>query len=211
MENSRVKPKSIEVAVERPERLRMFVALFPPPELVGTLSRVQDQLGKDLSEGAIRWTRPDQIHLTVQFLGAVASERLEEFKGVISSAAERTAPFTLVARGLGAFPSQKAPRILWAGLEGDLAPLEQLQELVASVMEKSGIPREERAFHPHLTIGRVIHLNFRGAELVRKLVSVRVRERFGEWMVKEVQLMRSVLSPAGAKYQVLSCSELAER
>jgi RNA 2',3'-cyclic 3'-phosphodiesterase len=192
------------------ERMRAFVAIFPSAELVRKLTRIQSVFGAELSNRAIRWVKPEQVHLTMQFLGSIPLAEVGRFEAGVERAARESGPLGLAVKGLGCFPSAKAPRIVWAGLEGDLKPLERLQRLVNEEMGKLGIEREERSFMPHLTLGRVNRLNFREVELVRTLSHARASESFGEWLVKEVRLMRSNLSPAGASYRSLACFELGK-
>jgi RNA 2',3'-cyclic 3'-phosphodiesterase len=195
---------------DSPERLRAFVAVFPSSELIERLARVQRELAADLSQNAIRWTQPGQIHLTLQFLGSISAARVSELEAALEKPAAECRPFCLEMKGLGCFPSVRVPKIVWTGLCGEMKPLEHLQRLVNEAMGTLGIEREERSFRPHLTLGRVKRLNFREVEHVRTLLHARDSELFGEWLVKEVHLMRSNLSPAGATYRSLACFELGK-
>ncbi len=109
----------------------------------------------------------------------------------------------LRARGLGCFPSPNRPRIIWAGLGEAPRALAALKRTLDEHLARLGFAEEERDFHPHLTLGRVRQLQAgdrqRLAESLREL-----REAdFGQWTVKRVDLMRSVLSPGGALYSVV--------
>ena len=105
--------------------------------------------------------------------------------------------------GLGCFPNSRRPRILWAGLAGELQPLEALQKGVQAGFLALGFAGEDRPFQPHLTIGRVPELNAAGrSQLAEALAGGRDRD-FGEWKAGRVDLMQSVLSPQGAAYSAL--------
>ena len=132
------------------------------------------------------------MHLTLQFLGNISLAEVEKIQGALADVA-RT--LHLRAEGIGGFPSLKNPRVIWVGLAGDV---EQLEALQASVEEATG-RKEERKFHPHLTIGRVRE----GRKLNVKLEPWKDKH-FGSWEVRELLLMQSRLSPKGATHSVIA-------
>ena len=113
------------------------------------LSKVTAQAGFDVA-----WVPAANIHLTLKFLGGIPADSVEAVRGRLARGLVAHEPFELEARGLGAFPDARRPRILWVGVRPS-APLAALQQEVESWMEELGFAREERDFHPHLTIGRV--------------------------------------------------------
>jgi 2'-5' RNA ligase len=181
-------------------KIRLFVAVFPPAEVVGRLTEAAHGLAGGLSPRAVAWTRPEQIHLTLNFLGNVERAKVEEFQRAVEAACRRGEPLLLRARGLGCFPSPARARIIWAGLGGAGAAAEGLKGTLDDCLAPLGYVPDKRPFHSHLTIGRVKLLN--GGDR-RHLAATLPRWReadFGSWTVARVDLMQSVLSPAGAEY-----------
>jgi 2'-5' RNA ligase len=178
--------------------MRLFIALSLPDEVQGELARVQSRL-RGLP---VRWAAPTGIHLTLQFLGEVAEQRAPALLEAL--AALPAAPFELRLDGVGAFPSLGRPRVVWAGLGGDLAALSRLQAAVLGATAPLGFAPEERPFRPHLTLGRV--RQEAGPEERRALG--RAVERAGPpaalaWEAGGPTLFQSALTPAGAVYTAL--------
>lgn len=133
--------------------MRLFVAADLPEDLRRTLAAIQDTLGT--IPLPVRWVRPEGIHLTFRFLGAVQAERVAEIGRALEGAGRAVAPFRLEARGIGTFPERGNPRVLWVGVAGDVAAAERLEREIGRSLEAIGFPAEEREFRPHLTLGRV--------------------------------------------------------
>jgi RNA 2',3'-cyclic 3'-phosphodiesterase len=121
-------------------------ATAPLRELVAGLRR-------ELAGERIRWTRLENLHLTVEFFGAVAEARIPELTRALAAAAGAAAPFTLELAGLGTFGRPRQPRVLWLGVES--AGLRELHGAVGAALRAAGWPPEARAFAPHLTLGRL--------------------------------------------------------
>jgi len=105
---------------------------------------------------AIRWTQPDNIHLTLKFLGDTPPQQVEPVKAALYAAAAGFAPFELAIGGLGCFPHIRSPRVVWVGIQPLPRPLAGLQHALDLQLSRLGFTRETRAFAPHLTIGRVV-------------------------------------------------------
>ncbi len=125
---------------------RLFVAI----ELPDTLKEEVFAIRNDLPGG--RWVSPDQLHLTLRFIGEVDEQTLLAVKKGLSTV--RGAPFQLAVAGIGHFPPAKSPRILWAGVHAD-STLLLVQRGVESALQHAGIPGETRPFAPHITIARL--------------------------------------------------------
>ena len=153
----------------------------------------------------VAWVAPDNFHLTLKFLGPVDAERLATLTETLASAAAACPSFPLEIRGLGAFPSPARPRVLWAGIEAGAAPAAMLATRLDEALATLGFAREARAFSPHVTLGRVRqpHAQPRLAEALGG------SRRFGRVDVARVSLMRSDLSPRGARYTELAPAPLA--
>lgn len=183
--------------------MRLFVAAFPPRTVVNHLERAVATVAGEVPARAICWTRAEQIHLTLFFLGSIEASRVAEIQLALSTACAGQKRLSVRVAGLGCFPEAARPRILWAGLAGELQPLKNLQASVDAAMRSCGCRSEERAFHPHLTAGRVAQINRPGIEFVKNWISQNNGHDFGEWEIQNVCLMRSVMDPAGAVYSLV--------
>lgn len=157
----------------------------------------------------VKWVGPDRLHLTLKFLGRTDRDRAPEVGRALDRAAGEFGPMELRLTGVGAFPSLRAPRVLWLGVEGPPA-LAALHEAVDESLSELGFEREGREFHAHVTLGRARRGGGR-----RALAEVeRLAERVGldaTCDVRELKLMESVLRPEGARYSVVSSHPLAGR
>src|SRR5205823_12244196 len=102
----------------------------------------------------VRWTRMDQLHLTLKFFGNVQREEVDALQEALRRAVANVSPFALTISELGCFPSPQRPNVIWLGLGGGVSILEQMQRQVALECAAFGSHSEDRAFHAHLTIGR---------------------------------------------------------
>ena len=119
------------------ETFRAFIAVGVPPEIAGALWE-EGRAAK--GAGGVRWTRPESIHLTLKFLGGIPAEKGGAVIDALGRAVEGIAPFDLEVRGLGAFPNDRAPRVVWAGLIGKLDALMGLRDAVEREVAPSGSP-----------------------------------------------------------------------
>lgn len=151
--------------------------------------------------GGVRWTRPESIHLTLKFLGGTPAEKGGAIMEALRRAVAGIGPFDLEVRGLGAFPNERAPRVVWAGLVGKLDSLMCLRDAVEREVAPLGFPTEGRGFSPHLTFGRIKEP--RPNPALREWLAGRREMVFGRFRVGGVLLMESRLSPAGSVYTVV--------
>jgi RNA 2',3'-cyclic 3'-phosphodiesterase len=157
---------------------------------------------QDRLPDGLRWARPEQLHLTLQFLGDIDPDVLPEAGAWLAQACRLHQPFTLSLAGLGFFPNPRRPRVLWVGLGDAVNQLLRLQSDVSEAVAPFGNHREKRAFHPHLTLARVRH----GSRVDPGSwpdASALGGPRSVPWIVREVHLMRSELRRAGAHYTIL--------
>lgn len=131
------------------KRLFAGVAVAATEELRRALADLQARLRGE----AIRWTRPENLHLTIEFFGATAPARIPELEAALAAAASRAAPFGLRWGGWGTFGPPRQPRVLWRGV--DAPGLAELREAVAAELRAAGWTPEARPFAPHLTLGRI--------------------------------------------------------
>lgn len=187
--------------------VRTFIAINLPAEVRRRLGAFQEQLRQAAPGQGVRWTEPEQIHLTLRFLGNVPEPELPQLSQALTQACQSARPFELEAQGAGAFPDLKRPRILWIGLVGAVTALVQLQAAVLEATRNWG-ELEDRPFHPHLTLGRVKTPEPRLLARLSAALQQASSAAFGQWPVHQVELMRSDLSPAGPRYTVLAEARL---
>lgn len=138
------------------EPLRTFIAFKLPEKLIAALKTVQDRLESlGFDPRCVRWVRPENIHLTLKFLGAVDPADRDPVSGALSDAAGSYGPFTYSAKGLGVFPGIHRPRVLWVGLSGEIERIAGFQKQLDQHLSALGYPEERRPFRGHLTLGRV--------------------------------------------------------
>jgi 2'-5' RNA ligase len=186
--------------------VRAFIAIHPSANVIERLANLRAQLRADLPDSAVRWS--DQFHLTTQFLGNIDDNRVLEYAAALRAACAGVKPFTLSCAGLGCFPTARQPRVVWAGLSGEWEVLGKIKESLDKTLAPLGYVPENRAIKPHLTIARVRELNSRQRQRMPKLVEEFKETQFGEWRVKRVELMQSLLSPKGAQYKVIEFAAL---
>jgi len=178
------------------EAIRSFVAVSISD---GARRQIAELLGRLRREPhpAVRWVKPELMHLTLAFLGEVSQDFIESAKLRLSEVALRHRPFTAQLRGLGAFPSPTRARIVWVGTEKGRNEVCALERDVVTALCSVGFQPERRPFSPHLTIGRL-----RVPEDVGWAVALPFESE--PFMVERLSLFRSVLGPAGPTYSLLA-------
>lgn len=184
--------------------LRLFVAVDVP---AGHLEAIDRALGgMELSRDRARFTSPEGRHVTLQFLGATPSDRLEAVSRAIASVADGQDAAPVALGALGAFPSRRRARVLWAGLDDPEGLLGALAAGLGRTLEPLGYPREARAFTPHVTLAR-----YRTPARLDHVASERPWDQLPRFTVSAMKLYRSRLHPRGARYEVLSAFPLRPR
>ncbi len=191
------------------DEIRTFIAVELSEELKQALRGAQKQLRNAPGAYSVRWVSPDNMHLTLKFLGNVSRGRVEEIADAIRQATMGFTPFVLQAAGLGCFPNVRRPNVVWVGLEGDVERIVQLAQGIDDALGKRGFPREDRPFSPHLTLGRVsreARLSDRAAlgDAIQKFPQT----GYGRVPVKAVHLFQSDLRSGGPVYTVLQTVRL---
>ena len=183
--------------------MRLFVALEIPAAVrdnLATLLADFRTLSSQLADRRPRWVRPKNLHVTLKFIGEVLPAKLDGIRGALSTI-RSGAPIDLQVRGLGFFPNETHPRVLWAGLQAS-PNLAQIAGEVDLALETQGVEREKRAFAPHLTLARFeppgLHEKLRAA--IQKSASL----EFGSFQAREFHLIESKLKPSGAEYRALA-------
>lgn len=190
------------------EKVRAFVAIYPPAEIVSRLGAVEKHFRSIGLATGLKWTKPEQIHLTLQFLGSVSGQLIGQFASRLENVTTNFPVFQLRAGFLGCFPNERRPKILWAGLTGDLAQLDSLKANLDIRFRTLGFVPEKRKFHAHLTLARVGNLKSTGARRFAQELTGGHSGPFGEWQVSEISLMQSILSSHGARHIALNSAAL---
>jgi 2'-5' RNA ligase len=178
--------------------VRLFVALEIPAAVRDNLATLIEELRN--AEPKARWVRPENVHVTLKFLGETSSEKLEEIRHTLLAVrSEQTV--RLDFRGLGFFPNEKRPRVLWAGM--DTSPnVPSLAAGIDQALEKLGFPREDRPFTPHLTLARFS--SPRVSDKLRAAIQENMARESGPLRTNEFHLIESKLKPSGAEYRRLA-------
>ena len=180
--------------------MRLFIALDIPAEIRARLVEFMERARPYASDA--RWARPEGLHVTLKFVGEVKDDKLAKIKSALTSV--KTAPFDVNFAGAGFFPGAKSPRVFWIGVDGGQA-LPQLASTIEEATLAAGVPKEDRAYSPHLTLAR--SGSGPGAHhLLKPLAPFLEREpepRFGTMTAREFWLYRSELQRGGAKYTKL--------
>ena len=179
--------------------LRAFIAITPPITLQHRIAEVQEVF-QPLSL-PWRWVTPEQIHLTLKFLGNVPVEQVTMIAQAMARAVQGQTAFSLRAQSLGCFPHPSRPRVLWVGLADPSQALAHLNECLTTVLRPLGFAPEEHPFHPHLTLARV--QNGRRSNQLRPILQAYQNRCFGEFAVTQLHLWQSELRREGARYTIV--------
>ena len=190
--------------------LRTFIAIELPEPVKEALHGLNGRL-RD-SGARATWVKPENMHLTLRFLGEVEAERVEKLAAILTDACQGKPPFTLAVRGIGAFPNPRKPEVIWAGAEPLEGPLAEVRIAAENAARAIGLPPDDKAFRAHLTLARLRDrraakaLEVGGWTVGSRLREYLERERdfaAGEFTVRSVSLFSSELTPHGPVYRRL--------
>lgn len=175
--------------------MRSFIAIELPDAVKSSLSTTQEEMKKCGAD--IRWVRPEGIHLTLKFLGNIEEKDVVSIIEVLKGTCENYTVFNLNISGLGFFPNNRSPRVIWVGIK-DSESVSVLQTDIEEGLSSLGFERENRKYSPHLTLGRF--RSSRGKQILINQIEAIKNKKFGAIKVGSVSLMKSELNPKGAKY-----------
>ncbi|MGA9363974.1 MAG: RNA 2',3'-cyclic phosphodiesterase [Bacteroidota bacterium] len=178
--------------------IRSFIAIDTAPEVKAAIVDVEERLRS--TDAKVRWESIEKFHITLKFLGNVEEPKAHSLESRLEEVLRPFSAFNMTYQGVGCFPNQHHPRVIWIGAENEDGTLRRIQETIEGVAESFGFQREERQFHPHITIGRV-----KGSRNLKVLVSELGNTAFAPHssLIKEVLMMKSDLKPSGSVYTVL--------
>ncbi|HPE45173.1 MAG TPA: RNA 2',3'-cyclic phosphodiesterase [Deltaproteobacteria bacterium] len=177
--------------------IRTFIAIALPDDIKASIDTAVAALRE--RNRAVRWVKPEGLHITLKFLGEIPEDIVAPLSADLDRVGGTSRPLQLSLASFGAFPGMKRPRIVWIGLEGDVAELAALARSIDRACAKYGIAEERSPFSGHITLGRL---------KTPTVVDLGIGSVSGMFMASEVLLYRSVLSPGGAQYTVLHRSSL---
>ena len=189
--------------------LRAFIAIELPGQVCDVIQKQTARLRQMLGNELIRWVPTQNMHLTLKFLGDTTSSYLDFLKQLISREADSYPQFDLQLGGLGAFPTLRRPRLLWIGIHAP-ADLVSLQKGIEAGATRLGYEQEERAFSPHLTIGRVRQtVSPTELQKIRAALETIQLGNIGIAKVDFIHLFKSDLQPGGSIYTKLFSAPLS--
>jgi len=182
--------------------VRLFVALEIPAAVRDNLTALIRELDNLSSQGAgkpPRWVRPENLHVTLKFIGETADGTLDAIRGALAGIRVNK-PIDIRCQGLGFFPDDRRPQVLWAGMQAS-ANLPLLAEDVDRALENVGVAREKRPFTPHLTLARFDAPRL--TENLRDAITAAATRDFGSFQARQFHLIESRTKPSGAEYTTL--------
>lgn len=186
---------------DRGATYRTFIAVELPAALRELINRHIDHLRRQLPEVHAGWSRADNLHLTLKFLGNVPVAQIAALSTAIEACAQRTSQIELVLSGCGAFPPRGQPKVLWIGIDDPSGKLTRLQERIEDKCAELGFEKEVRPFHPHLTIARLRKPS--GARLLAE-AHKEIGFESRRFPVCEIVVFRSELLREGSKHTAVS-------
>ena len=189
-------------------QIRTFIAIDLPLSLQESLDKQTARLRQTLGDNVIRWVSPHNMHLTLKFLGKVPAAHLDFLKQMLTQATDSTPQFDLQIGGIGSFPSSKRPRVLWVGIHAPTS-LASLQRMIEEGANRLGFEKEERAFSPHLTVGRIRQgIDVKEIQKISNAISTIQLGKIGTARVDSVHLYKSALNSEGSIYTKLFTTPL---
>jgi RNA 2',3'-cyclic 3'-phosphodiesterase len=184
---------------------RVFCAVDLGTGVRASLIRHINRLRERASHVQTSWSREENIHLTLKFLGEIQTSRISDLSNAAARAVANLKPFQITIEETGVFPKHGPPRVLWIGVKDESGKLAELHTRLEEACDREGFAREDRPFHPHLTIARL-----RKPHGARTLAAAHKDMRFeaATVTVAELLVIRSELGSAGSRYTVISTHRL---
>ena len=192
--------------------IRTFIAAELPGELLQTLGKLQRTLRDAPGGRAVNWVRSEAIHLTFKFLGDVPQDALPLVFAGIEQVCAKQPPFVVQVSGLGCFPNSVRPRVVWLGLQDEHQEMQHMKQALENELASSGFSREDRAFQPHLTLGRVRSSALSSeVEILGRSIASYESAVLGQINVSQLSAISSTLSSGGGIYRILYQAPLVDQ
>lgn len=192
---------------------RTFIAIEFPTEVTRAIQQfnaaLHDNLKKQQLERAARFVTPQNIHLTLRFLGDTSPSQLSAIQQGLQQIAPKHTPFNLQLHGLGCFPNLRKPSVVWTALIGASNTIANLQRDVEALVQRAGYVAESRTFQPHITLARIERsasasdVRRLGAWVEQMSVSETVKSWSADLAVQQISFIESTLTPTGSIYTSL--------
>jgi 2'-5' RNA ligase len=180
---------------------RIFAAIDISDEARNAVAEYMEELGSGVANFRTGWEKPEKLHLTLKFFGAVDDARIPQIGTVLDEISAAHMPFVAELAETGVFPNSRKPRVLWLGIQNDSGKIAKIGNEIETAASRLGFTSEKRPFSPHLTIARI-----REPEKGKRLAEAHLQGRFGpiQFPVNELVLYESVLRSTGSIYRVVS-------
>jgi RNA 2',3'-cyclic 3'-phosphodiesterase len=187
--------------------MRAFIAIELPQETkdaIGKLQAVLKQAGAD-----VKWVKPENIHLTLKFLGEVADNKIIEVVNILEESVKGSEGFYIRPCSIGAFPKIPSPKVIWIGIDKGGSQTKLIAQELEERLAQTGIPKEGRPFSSHITIGRTRSF-LKCDKLIRELINLEANfeGRLQEFPAAKLTLFKSTLTPQGPVYEAVSSTKL---
>jgi len=177
---------------------RIFVGI--PVKVNDRVSALLDDFYAGLGNEKIKWVDPKNFHLTIKFIGDSSKEDIQKVRETLRKAYKDLSVFQVCFTSAGVFKSIRQPRVLWIGVKEN-ENLRVISNITEAALEKNGIPPSDRAFHPHLTFGRVKYL--KNSDKLKELINKYDGQDIVEQIVNKVVLFESKMTKKGVEYEVV--------
>ena len=186
--------------------MRTFIAIELPNEIKDFLGSLQNELK---SSGAdVKWVEPKNIHLTLKFLGDIDDKQLDKITRIMDEVAGENVKFQVSISSLGGFPKIDYLRVIWVGADKGAEEVAKIAGELEKRIAKLGIPKEDRPFSSHITIGRT-RSSLNREKLVESLKDkIDLGGKKFDFYVTRITLFKSTLSPKGPAYEALKEASL---
>lgn len=181
--------------------LRTFLAIDLPSTLQSAIGQNIRTVKRELP--TLSWSKPENLHINLKFFGETTESQVAQIRQAVEPAISHVSPFALEINGLGVFPDNRSPRVLWIGLGGALDSLNTLAECIGNAVVPLGFPQEDRPFRPHLTVARVKRDHREVGRMLGTLGAFTDPFACGPLPVERVALFKSDLRPTGPIYTKL--------
>ena len=185
---------------DKTKPIRAFIAIKLPDFIKKDLKDTQKTM---VANGIkAKYTSPENMHLTLKFMGDIDYDLLPEIRDILTRSAQYVKPIKLSLKGIGAFPNSRSPKVIWAGINGETQKLETLHARLEQRLSNIGIPEEKREFYGHLTLARLKKNKFRVQKFGRVIQQI---DEFGshQFTADKLTLFQSRLMPEGPIYTEL--------
>jgi 2'-5' RNA ligase len=188
--------------------IRTFIAIDFPAEIITKIARITAYLRTQTPVNALNWVAPENMHLTLNFLGDVREDHILAIEQCLQEAVRGQSSFNITIEGLGMYPNAKQPRVVWLGIK-DAGALKHIQQALTKALKVIDIEQENRPFLPHLTLARIRRNS--SPDLTRQVgetLSQFKVDSLGSFPVQSVHLFKSELTPKGTIYTSLFSTPL---